>query len=201
MDSSPHVAVRTVSVVVERFLTLLRRVLSFRTVNRIDIFNAVVETRIMCRAALARFSVSALVFVLLLACDASKTGAGAEVIPYSGVPLTAEDAVVTDATGERSWHAAREGDLVVLTRSELCGDECNETMKLTLRHRGDAVLPGLVELERIRETLLPERREEAELEVHRVEVQDWNLDGVVSGRVKGERTIVFWYEFAAEPDT
>lgn len=155
----------------------------------------------MRHAVLARLFVSTLVFVLLPACDSSTTASDAEVVPYSGSPLTAEDAVVTDAIGERTWQAERDGGLVILTRSDLCGDECNETTKLTLRHRGDGMLPGFVELERIRETLLPESREVEELEVNRVEVQNWNVDGVVSGRVRGEVRIVFWYAFAGERGT
>lgn len=138
--------------------------------------------------------------IFISACDSSpETSDSRKVVSYSGPTLTAEDAVVTDDFGqERTWRAERDGKLIVLKRSELCGDECSETTKLTLRHRGEDKLPGLVSVERIRMQFLPERKEEHRLEVEQIEVQDWRVNGVVSGRVQGEAHFVFWHDFSSK---
>jgi len=121
-------------------------------------------------------------------------------VPYSGPVLTAEDARITDGFGtKRTWQAERDGEVVVLTRTELCGDECSETTTLTLRDRGEEALPAFVSLERIRQQFLPERREERRLEVEKVEVQNWSTGAVVSGQVEGEVSVVFWYDFSDTP--
>lgn len=155
-----------------------------------------------------RFSIPATFFVLLStliftsACDSSPTTGEGVVVPYSGSTLTAEDAAVTDGFGiVRMWHAERDGDLVILRRSELCGDECSETTKLTLRDQGEGKLPAFVSLERIRQQYLPERREVHRLDAEQIEVQDWSVRGVVSGHVEGEVSFVFWYDFSSKPGT
>lgn len=140
--------------------------------------------------------------IFIPACDSSPETDDNEVVPYSGPMLMADDAVITDGFGmERTWGAERDGDLVILTRSELCGDECSETTKLTLRHRGEEMLPTFVRLERVRRQFLPERREERRLQAEQIEVQDWSVSGVVSGRVEGEASFVFWYDFSNKSGT
>jgi hypothetical protein len=144
------------------------------------------------------FATSLIVLPALLvtaACDSSpETGEGV-VVPYVGSRLTAEDAVFTDGFGiDRTWNAERDGDLVILTRSQLCGDECNATTELTLCHQGEGTLPAFVSLERIRQEFLPDRREERRLEAEQIQVQDWSVSGVVSGHVEGEVRFVFWYD-------
>jgi len=154
-----------------------------------------------------RFALSFLLlstFVFASGCDSSSEETGDNVVvAYSGETLTAEDAVVTDGMGfEQEWQAERNGNTVTLKRSELCGDECNETTKLVLRNQERDRLPTFVSLERVRQEYLPEQRKENRLEVKQVEIQDWNpYSGVVSGRVEGEENLVFWYDFSGEPST
>lgn len=163
-------------------------------------FSEVAVHRTMRSFVFATFLVVVTTLIFTSACDSSPETGDGVVVPYSGPALTAEDAVVSDGFGvERTWHAARDGDLVILTRSKLCGDECGETTKLTLRDRGEGTLPAFVSLERIRRQLLPERREEHRLEAEQIEVQDWSVRGVVSGRVEGEVRFVFWYDFSSKP--
>jgi len=140
-----------------------------------------------------------LVLFLLLAlvgCDRSDPEYNAEVVPYTGATITAADATVTDPSREKGWQARRMDDRVVLSRSTLCGDECTETIHLSLRSRGNASLPAFNNLVRVRRSTLPDRTAQETIAVRRVEIQDWKTDGVLSGRVVGEEEIVFWATLA-----
>jgi len=144
-----------------------------------------------------------LVLFLLLAlvgCDRSDPEYNAEVVPYTGATITAADATVTDPSREKGWQARRMDDRVVLSRSTLCGDECTETIHLSLRSRGNAGLPAFNSLVRVRRSAIPDRTAQETIAVRRIEVQDWNTDGVVSGRVVGEEGIVFWATLAGRSD-
>ena len=144
------------------------------------------------RSALFRSGLIAL--LATSACDSASDAV--RVTAYSGTPLTADDAILIDGFGfVRDWEGERDGDRVVLSRTGLCGDECSETTELTFRDRGGA-LPEFEGAELVRQELLPERYDRRRLRVERVEVQDWDVEGVVSGRVRGERDLVFWYDFS-----
>ncbi|HHP7239057.1 hypothetical protein [Longibacter sp.] len=145
---------------------------------------------------LRAFPAALVLLLLLAACDRSDPEYNAEVVPYTGATITAADATVTDPSGEKGWQARRMDDRVVLSRSTLCGDECTETIQLSLRTQGDAGLPAFNSLIRIQRSALPERRTQETIAVRRIEIQDWNTDGVVSGRVVGEEGIVFWATLA-----
>ena len=136
-----------------------------------------------------------IVLLATSACDSLETER-VTVTAYSGTPLTAEDAIVTDSFGfERAWQGERDGDRIALSRIETCGDECAETTELAFRDQGEA-LPDFEGAQLIERQLLPERYTERRLRVERVEVQSWDVEGVVSGRVRGERDLVFWYDFS-----
>jgi len=146
---------------------------------------------------LRAFSAAFVLLLLLAACDRSDPEYNAEVVPYTGATITAADATVTtDPSGEKGWQARRMDDRVVLSRSTLCGDECTETIHLSLRSRGNASLPAFNNLVRVRRSTLPDRTAQETIAVRRVEIQDWKTDGVLSGRVVGEEEIVFWATLA-----
>lgn len=143
---------------------------------------------------LRTFSAVLVLLLLLAACDRSDPEYNAEVVPYTGATITAADATVTDPSGEKGWQVRRMDDRVVISRSTLCGDECSETIQLSLRSRGDGALPAFAGLVRIRRNALPNRRTQETLPVQRVEIQDWDVDGIVSGQIIGPEPIVFWVD-------
>jgi len=145
---------------------------------------------------LRAFPLVLFLLLVLVGCDRSDPEYNAEVVPYTGATITAADATVTDPSGEKGWQARRMDDRVVLSRSTLCGDECTETIHLSLRSRGNAGLPAFNSLVRVRRSAIPDRTAQETIAVRRIEVQDWNTDGVVSGRVVGEEGIVFWATLA-----
>jgi len=133
-------------------------------------------------------------------CDAASEHA-VPVVPYDGPGLSAEDAAEPDGLGGTSaWAAERSGHDVVLSRSVSCGDECGESTRVALRHVRDGALPTFVAAERREQHGPPEPRLRAHRIVpERAEIQDWNLEGVVSGRVVGGEGVVFWYDVSAAP--
>jgi len=149
---------------------------------------------------LRAFPLVLFLLLVLVGCDRSDPEYNAEVVPYTGATITAADATVTDPSGEKGWQARRMDDRVVLSRSTLCGDECTETIHLSLRSRGNAGLPAFNSLVRVRRSALPDRTAQETIAVRRIEIQDWNTDGVVSGRVVGEEGIVFWATLAGRSD-
>jgi len=149
---------------------------------------------------LRAFPLVLFLLLVLVGCDRSDPEYNAEVVPYTGATITAADATVTDPSGEKGWQARRMDDRVVLSRSTLCGDECTETIHLSLRSRGNAGLPAFNSLVRVRRSAIPDRTAQETIAVRRIEIQDWNTDGVVSGRVVGEEGIVFWATLAGRSD-
>jgi len=149
---------------------------------------------------LRAFPLVLFLLLVLVGCDRSDPEYNAEVVPYTGATITAADATVTDPSREKGWQARRMDDRVVLSRSTLCGDECTETIHLSLRSRGNAGLPAFNSLVRVRRSAIPDRTAQETIAVRRIEVQDWNTDGVVSGRVVGEEGIVFWATLAGRSD-
>lgn len=123
------------------------------------------------------------------------------VAEYQGRPLLERDAVVTNPTGGRVWEGTIEEQTVVLSRVSLCGDECNETYRLTLEET-EGKLPRFKRAtfrRKASDGASPLRvTEERSLETGTVAIQEWNTDGVVSGTVTGDLEFVFWYDFGTQ---
>lgn len=123
------------------------------------------------------------------------------VVEYQGRPLLERDAVVTDPTGVRVWEGKIEEQTVVLSRVSLCGDECNETHRLALKET-ERELPRFKRAtfrRKASDGASPLRvTEQRSLETGTVAIQEWNTDGVVSGKVTGDLEFVFWYDFGTQ---
>ena len=137
-----------------------------------------------------------LLALVLAACD-TVDGDSAPITAYEGPEITEADATTDGMLGPRGWSAEIRDAAVVLSQSVLCGDECNQT--ITLRFEGERNgLPLAIEAEVVQQDYLPERRVEDDVEVARVEIQDWGPE-VYSGILypvpqEGASTapIVFW---------
>lgn len=118
----------------------------------------------------------ALLVVALAACD-TVGDADNEIVRYTGPEITEADATAVDETGQpRRWSAAVlhgwTSTTVTLTQSVLCGDECKRTVSLRFDD-GDGTLPASVEGTVRVQNFLPSSTQETEIEVARVEIQDW----------------------------
>ncbi len=143
--------------------------------------------------------------LLLVAVAGCDTAGDSLIARYNGPEITEADAAVVDPLGTRGWDATRvetrAGRTVLLTRSALCGDECNRTT--TLVFEGDGDLPESVEVTVTERELMPERRTETRVSVAQVEVQDWGprvYSGVVHPADQdgaGSEPIVFWADRVA----
>lgn len=144
--------------------------------------------------------------LLLGACSfIDGSASSARVVAYDGPRLDAEDATIQDGMfGERvGWTAQVDGDRVTLERRALCGDECSFVHRLVLADAGAGALPRFVEAAYIRSESdggSPFETTEKPLGEGQVAIQDWNLDGVVSGMVTGDVNFVFWFDFAPFAD-
>ena len=138
----------------------------------------------------------ALLALLLAACDTADDES-ALITAYDGPEITEADAATEGMLGPRGWSAETRGAAVTLSQSVLCGDECNRTVDLQFEGERNG-LPLTIEAEVVQQEYLPERRIENDVEVARVEIQDWGPE-VYSGIVypvpqEGASTapIVFW---------
>ena len=139
-----------------------------------------------------------LLALVLAACDTA-SGDSALITAYDGPEITLEDGLIDDALGPRGWWVERDDMPVILTRTEICGDECGRT--LTLRFDGEREgLPASIDAGLVQQEYLPERRTEDDIEVDRVEIQDWGpriYSGVVYPSPAEDAfraPIVFWAE-------
>ncbi len=137
--------------------------------------------------------------VVVSACDTADDDG--PIVRYTGPAITEADATVpNDPFGPAGWTGTvfsyEAGRSVSVSRSVLCGDECNWTT--TLRFEGRGALPTSVEGTVLVRTATPESFEEMDLEIDRVEIQDWGPDAysgivyLVSRPDIDTRPIVFW---------
>lgn len=167
------------------------------------------------RARVFLLTASALLGATLAACDSDGTD-DAEIVRYDGPAITQADASVPNPPfGSAAWMASapRRGAIDVAVTT-LCGDECGRTIRFSFRESTTAEplpLPGPLP-ESVTGTVsvqeyLPERFETAEIEVTRVEIQDWGPEiysgivypAVVLGDFSPVVPFVFWAEIA-RPD-
>lgn len=146
-----------------------------------------------------RTAALALLLLPLAACDSGRDDA--VIVAYSGPEITEADALVEDIPGRfESWSAdvvsTRERRTVAIGIGFLCGDECNRRIALRFEGRGD--LPESVAGTITTSEFLPERFEEARIDIDRVEIQDWGPEvysGVVYPASRPEAFVpplVFW---------
>ena len=145
--------------------------------------------------------------LLLTSCDAAEEK-DVSVVRYEGPAITKADAQTTNSQGTFGWRASVDGETIVLARNgRACGAECGETYRIELRNRDSGQLPAFQSavLERIEyvygsdgePTKETERRT---LDEGIVAIQEWNPNGIVSGKVSGNlvEDLVFWYDFSAD---
>jgi hypothetical protein len=116
----------------------------------------------------------------------------------NGPPVTAESSRYTDYVGrEVHWSRSRSSDEIKLTLRYLCGDECGARNEIILRARPGQTLPDVVDVVRVsKDTGSVKPRESFQwMREGVVEIQDWSLDGKVSGRVTSATlNFDFWWE-------
>lgn len=137
--------------------------------------------------------------LLFSACDTVGEEDDVAVVEYVGPLITESDARPRDGMGFRQgWEARLEGQTMILTRHAMCGDECSERYRLELQMIPDG-LPQFDSASFRRKASdggsPPRVTDRRRLEKGQVAIQDWNVDGVVSGEVTGDVSFVFWYDF------
>jgi len=131
---------------------------------------------------LGRRAALPLLVLALAACD-TNAGADGQIVRYTGPAITEANALVVDDMGlTQRWSAdvvaTPNGPSVFVSRTVLCGDECGRT--ITLRFRGGGALPASADGVVRQQEYTPERLEVAQLDIARVEIQDWGPE-VYSG--------------------
>jgi hypothetical protein len=128
------------------------------------------------------------------------------VMPYNGPRLSAQDSWDYEREGGliNKWFAHFEGDSVVIERTGICGESCTEVYQLVLLARGSA-MPSFDGCALLKNYSYPARRTVRDSLVSgEIEIQDWDLTGIVSGRVGGRWLsrdsigFIFWADVMAE---
>jgi hypothetical protein len=130
-----------------------------------------------------------------------------QVVPYLGTELiTQETALKVEWLGGpvRPWMARVDHDTVTIERSGWCGDECGELYRLVMIDM-PPTLPRFVTCTYTATHIFPDELTITDsLATGRIEIQDWDLDGIISGRVRGEclsgdsLSFIFWVNVAVE---
>ena len=161
--------------------------------------------------------------MVLAACSVDPVDtASVEVVPYTNLPEdTVEIVLYTRApriTEEMSWKIEWEdgpikvwsaevvNDTVTIERYSWCGDECGEVFQLLLVD-AHLSLPRFVTCTYTANNFFPEDWTITDsLVAGVVEIQDWDPDGIISGRVQGEwsqgdsLSFIFWVNLAENGD-
>jgi hypothetical protein len=128
------------------------------------------------------------------------------VMPYNGPRLSAQDSWDYDREGGyvNKWFAHFEGDSVVIERAGDCGQSCTALYQLILFSRGSA-MPSFRGCAHLKNHTYPVQRTVRDSLVSgEVEIQDWDLTGIVAGRVSGRWLsgdslgFIFWADVMAE---
>lgn len=113
---------------------------------------------------------------------------GVCVLAYSGPVLNEEDTWKIEWEGGpvRKWSVQVAADTVVIKRLSWCGDECAEIYRFVLVNDSVLSLPRFESCTYTEIHFFPEASTFTKsLKTGAVEIQDWDLDGVVSGKVSG----------------
>jgi hypothetical protein len=157
-----------------------------------------------------------LLYLLVVFAPLLWTGCEEEAIPevdntivvtsYNGPRLSARDSWDYDREGGlvNKWFAHFEGDSVVIEREGICGESCAEVFQLVLLSGGPA-LPSFRGCAYLKNHTYPVRRTVRDSLVSgEIEIQDWDLTGIVAGRVGGRwlsgdsMGFIFWADVMAE---
>lgn len=120
--------------------------------------------------------------------------------------LRPADAVIEDGfENPVRWTGRRDGDSVILSRTGLIGDESSFHHELRLRRPESPGLPVFLSARETDTHLCCDPGEGPTIEIRRmnrgrVTIQDWDPNGVVSGRVSGDFEWVFWVDLDELPE-
>jgi len=145
--------------------------------------------------------------ILAVACSTKpEERVDVEVLAYAGdPPVTEEGSWKTEwPDGPISkWTARVSGDTVAVERRGLCGDECAELHRIVFSNRNSS-LPEFVAYTYTEDHIFPQKMTITDSLIGgTVAIQDWDMNGVVSGQVRGRwllndwLPITFWVDLAA----
>lgn len=113
--------------------------------------------------------------------------------------INERDAFLEGFSGLLAWQGTLSEDTVSFSITGLCGDECNFIIELKLKEVQSLDLPEFVSLIRTRSDYYSGIETDT-LKAGIVKIQDYDLAGVVSGKVFSEywepRGLTFWYDFS-----
>ena len=148
-----------------------------------------------------------LAIILSVACSTKpQQRAGVEVLAYaSDPPLTEEGSWKIEWPGGpiSKWTAHVSGDTVVVERRGLCGDECAELHRIVFINRNSS-LPRFISYTYAEDHIFPQKMTITDSLIGgTVEIQDWDINSVVSGQVGDGRWLLhdsppisFWVDLA-----
>lgn len=124
---------------------------------------------------------------------------GLNITTYSGPTFTERDSYFIDWLGNTvKWKAVKTGDTLTLSQGGICGDECNQVKTIKFYNNINDTLPHTVlAMDSIRD-FWPDYKIDTLKGF--VEFQDWNINSIVSGKVKVYDdnywwSFIFWYNF------
>ena len=120
---------------------------------------------------------------------------GVEVRCSVDLGLTEENAVVRDWSGEsRRWESRVDGDLVIISARGICGDECGFTYELVLSGLSDEC--PTFHSGRVRRSAggspAGSSRDTTWATQGVLEIQDWDPERAISGRLDSEVDFTFY---------
>jgi len=140
---------------------------------------------------------------IALGCMTASSQPGIKINCGEALQLTPESATRKDWGGTSVWEAVALEDTLVLSRKGQCGDECSYEERIVFTSL-DARCPELVSATVTRNdggSPVPKPRVQTATR-GTLHIQDWKpTDGIVSGKLDAEITLMFYARIPAPSDT